>query len=97
VTVQQSNPKINKQEFMKIFEVYELWKYEQQFSLFFQESDYVPSEGGEIQNVRSIKQESKGVFSRGIGVMIKSIRYELVLNIISIIQLLELAFNDKIY
>jgi len=29
--------------------------------------------------------------------MIKSIRYELVLNIISIIQLLELAFNDEIY
>lgn len=29
--------RITKAEFMKIFEVYELWKYESQFSTFFQE------------------------------------------------------------
>jgi hypothetical protein len=35
--ISQNFGRITKSEFMKIFEVYELWKYESQFSTFFQE------------------------------------------------------------
>lgn len=88
---------------MKIFEVYELWKYESQFSQFYQtqedEKRVSTSVGGGgnrrfMNRTRKLLNES--CFYRLKSIII-SINYELFLNIISILMFTEIAFNETVY
>ncbi|CDW71336.1 two-pore calcium channel [Stylonychia lemnae] len=82
----QNQGKIFKQEFMKIFEVYELWKYEWTQSNFFDQRT-------DIQSTRS----SGMMIKTSLRSIIRSLNYEYVLNIIAIFQFSEIAFRDRFY
>jgi hypothetical protein len=95
--------RVSKADFMKIFEVYELWKYESQFSHFYQSQDdekRVSSNlnaGGNRRFMnRTRKFLNESCFSR-VKSIITSINYELTLNIICILMFTEISFNEALY
>ncbi len=77
--------KIMKDEFMKIFEVYELWKYEWSQSSFFDQR----TEVSHPKDAHSMKVRIRGI--------VRSLAYEYVLNAIAIISFMEIAFRDRFY
>lgn len=90
---------------MKIFEVYELWKYESQFSSFYQARDMDTTDKKQVSNTggnrrfmnRNSAKSSNNTFLSKVKHMITSINYELTLNIISVLMLTEIAFNEAVY
>ena len=59
MTTARKQGRITRDDFMRVFEVYELWKYESEFSLFYQDSK--ESNGAEGQG----KKKRGGRFSQG--------------------------------
>ena len=87
---------------MRIFEVYELWKYETKFSLFFSDTSEavgkiaaVHAQQTKNQAADILKKRSK--FITSVQSIVRSITYEYILNVIAIFQLVELAFRIQFY
>lgn len=69
---------------MQIFEVYELWRYEWNYSNFFENAD------------KSFL-DKRSSWSEWLRSIIQSIQYEYILNILAIVPFLELSFRDRFY
>eukprot|EP00347_Sterkiella_histriomuscorum_P013051 403366203 len=88
VTDSKNEGKIQKTDFMKIFEVYELWKYEYNQSTFFDQRTDMYQNG---------RFSFRSAFYTNLRAMVRSLEYEYIMNFIGILQFMELAFRDTFY
>ena len=87
---ENTEKRIYRTEFMKIFEVYELWKYETRFSIFFNDTAEAVDQIAVAQaqtrkqdNETKLKQRNQLV--KVLQNIVRSITYEYILNVIAIL------------